>query len=751
MTLHGKSIGRRPSIAASRLLFRRLRERLAAGDASLAELADLVATHLEADVCSVYIVRAGEMLELAATHGLRPESVGQTRLRVGEGLIGLAAAQGEAVNVRDAAGHQAFASRPETGEMAYVSMLAVPVRRAGETLGVIAIQGRHKRRFARIEVETVSTVAMLVGEILAGLGAGRIQASGVGDSLSRRYGGYPLAPGIVRGIALPFGRSTAPQNVLAEDSRTQLDRLDRALADAEASLDALIGEDLPAGHASREVIDAYRLISRGTGWLERVRATIRDGLTAEAAVQQVGAELRARMRRIAEPYLRERLADIEDMVERMLMALGAGRPKPDDASGMILIVRRLGPAELLDWHRRGIAGVAIEEASAGSHAAILARALEIPALAVEAGATEAAQDGDPVLLDAEGGALILRPEREVSEVYERALQARSVRAAELAAWRDRPAVTRDGTAITLMLNVGLALELDQLERTGAEGIGLYRTEISALAAARVPGVAAQAEDYRRVLARAGGRRVVFRTLDLGADKLLPGEPEDAVENPALGWRSLRVGLDRPALLRRQLRALLLGAAGQRLSVMFPMVATVAEFRAARDLLEQEAARVKDPPTAIEVGTMLEVPSLLFQLPGLLAEADFVSLGTNDLMQFLFAADRSAPKLAGRYDVLSAPVLDIVEGLARACAEAGVDFSICGESAGRPLDALAFAAVGVTSLSMSGAAILPVKALLAEADLTALRPVLRDLRRSGAAGDSLREPLAAWGREHGLPL
>ncbi|MCF3946496.1 GAF domain-containing protein [Acidiphilium iwatense] len=737
--------------AASRRLFAKLRERLSAGDSSLAELTELVAAELAVEVCSIYVARPGEMLELVATHGLRLEAVGRTRLRMGEGIIGLAAAKGELLNLADAQNHPEFAYRPETGEDRYASMLAVPVRRAGRTLGVIAVQNTEPRAYSGLEAETISTIAMLLGEILSGLGAGEIPASGFGDSLSRRYAGHPLAPGIVRGAALPFGRSIGPRHVLADDPGAELERLEQAMADAESSLDALMSEHLPSGHATREVLDAYRLISQGTGWLDRVRAGIADGLTAEAAVDQVGAELRGRMRKIADPYLRERLADIEDMVERMLTALGAGTPKPDDASGMILVARRLGPAELLDWHRRGIAGVAIEEASAGGHAAILARALEIPALAVEAGATEAARPGDPALLDAESGALILRPDPEVTALYDRALASRSSRAAELAAYRDRPAETLDGTRLTLMLNVGLAFELDQLARTGAEGIGLYRTEIAALAAARVPGIAAQAAEYRRVIERAGDQRVVFRTLDLGADKLLPGEAEDAVENPAMGWRSLRVGLDRPAILRRQLRALLMGAAGYRLSVMFPMVATVAEFRAARDLLEAEAARLNEGPCEIEVGTMLEVPALLFQLPGLLAEADFISLGTNDLMQFLFAADRGTPRLANRYDVLSAPVLELIEGLAAACAEEEVGFSICGEAAGRPLDALAFAAIGVNTLSMSGASILPVKALLAATDLAILRPVLRELRRAGAAGGSLRDPLTAWAREHGLPI
>jgi phosphotransferase system enzyme I (PtsP) len=303
-------------------------------------------------------------------------------------------------------------------------------------------------------------------------------------------------------------------------------------------------------------------------------------------------------------------------------------------------------------------------------------------------------------------------------------------------------VTKDGTEIKLMLNVGLALELDQLERTGADGIGLYRTEIAALAAGGIPDVAGQAAEYGRVLDRAGGKPVQFRTLDLGADKLLPGEAGSGEENPAMGWRSLRVGLDRPAILRRQLRALLLGAQGRKLSIMFPMVATVEEFRAARDLLEAEAARIRPAPEELEVGSMLEVPALLFQLPGLLAEADFLSVGTND---------RGTPELVDRYDTLSAPVLELLEKLVTSCQEAGVSLSVCGEAAGRPLDALAFAALGITCLSMSGNAILPVKALLVEADLNALRPVLRELRRAGAAGGSIREPLTAWAREHNLAV
>jgi phosphotransferase system enzyme I (PtsP) len=733
----------------TRHLFARLREALASGVASLPDFASLVAQELPADACAIYVTRAGEILELAATCGLNSSAVGRTRLRMGEGIVGIVASSGDALNLPDAQNHPRFVYRPEIGEEAYASMLAMPVKRAGRILGVLALLNRQPRLFTPIEVESVATVAMLLAEIMSRAGATNLPEEGLGDALPRRYAGHILSPGIARGPVLPYGASAPIAQLLTDDPAIELKRLDRAVDAANKSLDGLIAASLPGGNAPRDVLEAYRMVAQSSGWLTRVKEAINDGLTAETAVDKVARDLRERMRRIADPYLRERLADVEDMTGRLMVALGGAKAKPERADGAILLVRRLGPADLLDWHSRGIAGLAIEEASPSGHAAILARALDLPTLQVDRGAVDAAHEGDIALLDAEGATLILRPEPDVIQVYDGALAARSVRAAALLTYRDVPSVTKDGTCMSLMLNVGLALELDQLERTGADGIGLYRTEIAALASGGVPDVAGQAAEYGRVLDRARGRPVQFRTLDLGADKLLPGETGQGEENPAMGWRSLRVGLDRPAILRRQLRALLLGAQGRPLSIMFPMVATVEEFRAARDLLESEAARIRPAPEKLLAGTMIEVPSLLFQLPGLLAEADFVSVGTNDLMQFLFAADRGTPELADRYDTLSAPVLELLERLVTACNEAGVPLSVCGEAAGRPLDALAFAAIGVRTLSMSGNAILPVKALLVEADLTTFRPILRELRRSGAAGGSIREPLAAWGREHNL--
>jgi len=742
-------------MSTPRRLLARLRDLMARGAAPTPELVRLVAAELVSEVCSVYVMRPGEMLELAATEGLRPEAVGRTRLRVGEGIVGLAAATLAPQNLADAQNHPGFAWRPETGEEPYASMLAVPVRRAGRTLGVLAVQNRAPRRYDADEVEVVETVAMLLAELLAA----RVAESGeqaLVDTMPRRFAGVPLAPGLAIGRVLVSGPAAAPRRLIADDPAQEQARLEGAVLRMQRGLDALIAAGLPDGAAradaaaSREILDAYRMVAADTGWLKRVADAVRGGLSAEAAVHRVAGDLRDRMRRITDPYLRERLADIEDMVGRLLAALDDGAAPVVVAPGALLLVRRLGPAELLDWHARGIGGVVIEEASASGHAAILARALGLPALAGARGMLDAAEDGDEVVLDADDGQVILRPEAEVVQVYQRAQDARMARQAGWAALRDHPAATRDGTKVQLMLNVGLALELGQLDATGAAGIGLFRTEIAMLARGAVMDTAEQATVYARVLDAAAGRPVLFRTLDLGGDKLLPGSTATE-ENPAMGWRSLRIGLDRPALLRRQLRALLLAAGGRDLSVMFPMVATVAEFRAARALLRAEVARVRPAPARLSVGTMLEVPALMWQLDALLAEVDFVSVGTNDLLQFLFAADRGTPGLAARYDLLSPPVLELLAQLVAACARAGVPLSVCGEHAARPLEALTLVGLGVTTLSMPAGSVLPIKALLAALDLPALRDLLAAIRRTGAGASSVREPIAAWAREHGLPI
>ncbi len=734
----------------ARRLLTRLRAMMATGVARLPEVVSLVAGELVAEVCSAYGMRGGEILELRATHGLNESAVGRTRLRVGEGIVGLVAATGQILNLADAQNHPAFAYRPETGEEPYASMLAVPVRRGGRILGVLTVQNRATRRYTEDEVEVLETVALLLTETLSVV-ADEAPEKGFFGTVPRHFEAAVLSPGIVLGVAVLHGTSRSPRRLLADDPGPELVRLETALSAMRRELDALIQDQLPDGDAPRDVMDATRRVAADPGWLRRINEAVRGGLSAEAAVHQVASDVRGRMRKIVDPYLRERLADLEDLAERLLTALDGGAEPPPSAEGAILIARRLGPAQLLTWHARGIAGLAIEEGSAGGHAAILARALGLPAVGGARGAVEAVTEGDEVVLDAEDGALILRPETGVYNAYERASLARAARAAGWAKLRDTPCLTLDGTPFRLMMNVGLPQELPQLESTGAHGIGLFRTEIAMMARGAVPDVAEQAAIYRRVLDAAGDRPVMFRTLDLGSDKLLPDHAAPREENPAMGWRSLRVGLDRPAVLRRQLRALLVAAGGRPLSVMFPMVATLAEFRQARALLVAEAARSEPAPSSLQIGTMLEVPALLWQLPDLCREADFVSIGSNDLVQFIFAADRGTPALAERYDIISPPMLSVLESISVSAASCGIPLSVCGEAAARPLDAAVLLALGISTLSMSGSSLLAVKESLQGLDLTAFRPFLDGLRRSSPGYASLREPITAWARDHGLQV
>jgi phosphotransferase system enzyme I (PtsP) len=737
----------------SRRLLARLRDLMARSAASLSELAAVIAAEMVSEVCSIYALRPGEVLELVATHGLRPEAVGRTRLRIGEGLVGLSAATGEILNLPDAQNHPAFAYRPETGEEPFAALLAVPVRRAGRMLGVVVVQNRAARLYAEDEAETLETVAMLLAEPLAAMAANEVGGGDLATTLPRHFVATALVAGLIVGPVVVHGLRPAPTRLLADDPPAEQARFEQAATRMLSGLDQLMvtSGDHPAAAVTRDVLQAYRLIAEDAGWLRRVAERIATGLSAEAAIERAASEVRERMRRITDPYLRERLADIEDLAERLRAALDAGAPTPPVPPGAILLARRLGPAHLLDWHARGIAGVVVEEASAAGHAAIIARALSLPMLGGARGVMAAAESGDLAILDGEEGQLILRPPDDVRRAYQRAARERAARARGFVALARTPAQTRDGTPFRLMINAGLTQELAALDAIGAEGIGLFRTEIAMLARGRMLDVAEQAALYSRVLDAAAGRPVLFRTLDLGGDKLLPEADTGGEENPAMGWRSIRVGLDRPAILRRQLRALLLAAAGRPLSVMFPMVATLGEFLAVKRLLLAERERVRQAPARLSIGSMIEVPALLWQTDELLAAADFVSIGSNDLMQFLFAADRGASALAGRYDVLSPPVLALLAALARRAEAAMVPLSLCGEAAGEPLVALVLVALGITTLSMNAAALVPVKAALTAVDLNAFRAFLAMLRRQGSDGASLRSPLDTWAREHDVPV
>lgn len=742
----------------SRQLLKRLRDVMAgegAGQERLDRIVRLIAQGLVAEVCSCYLLKGG-MLELFATEGLKPEAVHQTRLAIGEGLVGDIAAHARPLALADAQSHPNFAYRPETGEEIFHSLMGAPILRGGRVLGVVVVQNRTKRHYAEDEVETLETVAMVVAELVS---AGLVTeeeaiAAEQGEPLPARLEGLQVHYGVAVGTAVLHRPHIEVRRVVAEDPAAELVRLEAAVGGLQRQLDELFAaSELARGGEHEGVLEAYRMFAEDRGWNAKLKEAIRSGLTAEAAVQKVQNDTRARLAQVVDPYLRERLMDLDDLHHRLLQHLIGDigkRELPDDA---ILIARTMGPAELLDYDRAKLKALVLEEGSATAHVAIIARALDLPAVARVPEIRDQVSAGDRLIVDGGHGVVYVRPGDDVIDSVSTMVAA--TRAAEIrhAGLREMPAISLDGIRVSLNLNAGLLVDLAQLEKTGADGVGLYRTEIGFMVRPRYPSVAEQTLMYSQVLSIAGDRPVVFRTLDAGGDKRLPYLPYDEDENPAMGWRAIRLTLDRPSLLRQQLRALLTASAGRSLSLMFPMVAEVAELVEARQVLELELERLwrigTPAPEKLRVGAMIEVPALLYQLPALLPRVDFLSVGSNDLLQFLFAADRGSPRLAGRYDPLSPPVLSVMSRLIDDATTGGVPVTVCGEMAGRPLEAMTLIGLGFSSLSMSAGALPPVKAMIRSLDVGALSSYLG--RLITAPDRSVREKLRAFAADHKIAI
>jgi phosphotransferase system enzyme I (PtsP) len=750
------------SSTATRRLLRRLRDIMAgAGSAQqrLDRIVRIVAAEMVAEVCSAYIMRAGEVLELFATEGLRPEAVHRTRLRVGEGLVGVIAATARPLALYDAQLHPDFAYRPETGEEIYHSLMGAPILRGGRVLGVLVVQNRHPRQYSEDEIEVLQTIAMVVAELAA---SGDLvnpveMAQGRGGMLAVRLGGIRLNPGLAIAPAVLHEPRLVIRQVVAEDVAAELERLRGAVSAMRVAIDELVEASGGLGVGEhRDIIETYRMFAADRGWVSRIAEAVKSGLTAEAAVQKVLDDTRARMMQIGDPYLRERLVDFEDLANRLQLYLAGRQPGAaalDLPGEFVLVARSMGPAELLDYAHRRLVGLVLEEGSPTAHVAIVARAFDIPVLGRVADATSRIEAGDIVVLDADHAQILIRPSEDIHQAVAAAIDARTRRRAFYDTLREVPAHSRDGVAIRLLLNAGLLADLAQLSATGAEGIGLFRTELPFMVRSTLPGVKDQTEYYRNVFEQAAGKPVVFRTLDVGGDKVLPYLPHVEEDNPAMGWRAIRIGLDRPAMLREQLRALVRAAAGECLYVKFPMIAAVAELERTRAILDMEleraAAEGRALPKSVKIGVMLEVPSLLWQLEALCARIHFLSLGTNDLAQFLFACDRGNPRLAERYDLLSAPMLALFRQVVAKTRAAEVPLSVCGEMAGSPVEAMALIALGLRTLSMAATAIGPVKMMIRSLDIGKLESYLSEI--GGRCDHSLRSKLEAYARDHGVAL
>ncbi len=739
----------------SRRLLGRLRDAMAsdeAGQARLNKITHLIADSIHSEVCSIYLFRDDDTLELCATEGLNQESVHQTRMKLGEGLVGRVAKTRQIVNTPNAPSEKGFRYMPETGEEVFSSFLGIPVQRLGEALGVLVVQSREAREFSADEVYALEVVAMVLAEMTE-LGA----FVGEGAALSARH----QQPVLIRGNSGQEGSAeghvwlheprVVVTNPIADDPVRELKRLSEAVEELRVGVDKMLDMAKTADQEHREVLEAYRMFANSKGWMRRMEEDISRGLSAEAAVEKEQSLARSRMGKVKDNYLRERMSDLDDLSNRLLRILtGQGRETGAEMPGdPILIARNIGPAELLDYGR-SLRGIVLEEGSVGSHAVIVARALAIP-LVVRAGRiiTEAL-NGDHIMVDGDQGIVHLRPDDKVVAAFREKISMQADALKRYASIRDKRAETLCGSVVSLHMNAGLMADLPSLDGSGAEGVGLFRTELQFLVRNKMPTRTELAELYSRVLDAGHGKRVVFRTLDIGSDKVLPYMKPNDEPNPALGWRAIRVGLDKPGIMRMQLQALMRAANGRPLTVMFPFVAQFEEYSAARAEVEKTISRENRLghvlPETIEIGAMLETPSLAFAPQKFFEEVEFLSIGGNDLKQFFFAADRENERVRRRYDTLNVSFLSLIEMIVERCERSNTPLSFCGEDAGRPIEALCLAAIGLRTLSMRPASIGPVKSLLRRSNLDDVRKVIADARHRGEM--SVRPAVMDYLRQQG---
>jgi phosphotransferase system enzyme I (PtsP) len=749
--------------AGPRVLLRRLREIMAepiSAQDRLDKVVKQIAANMVAEVCSVYVLRSDGVLELYATEGLKPEAVHRAALRIGQGLVGTIAAEARTLSLSDAQSHPAFRYLPETGEEIYHAFLGVPILRAGRTLGVLVVQNRAHRAYADEEIEAMQTTAMVMAEMIAVGELEGLARPGTSLDLKRPISanGIGLCDGLGLGHVVLHEPRVVVTALIGENADQESARLDQAIAGLRLFVDDMLSRDDIGHHGEhRDILEAYRMFAHDRGWVRRMHEAIRNGLSAEAAVEKVQSDTRARMQRQIDPFLRERLHDFDDLANRLLRVLMDKPHGPGEADlprDAVIVARNMGAAELLDYQRANVRGLVLEEGGPTSHVTIVARALGIATVGRAENIVSLVDNGDPIIVDGSSGEVHIRPAADVEAAYVEKVRFRARRQEQYQLLRGRSAITRDSHRVRLMMNAGLLVDLPHMAESGAEGIGLFRTELQFMIAATMPKLGEQTALYRAVLDAAGGKPVTFRTLDVGGDKVLPYLRIAQEENPAMGWRAIRLGLDRPGLMRRQLRALMLAAVGRELRIMLPMITELDEVRRVRHLIERELAHLKrhghGVPETLLLGAMVEVPALLWQLDELFGVADFVSVGSNDLLQFMTASDRGNMRVASRFDALSRPFLRALRSILRAGERAGVPVTLCGEMAGNPLAAMALIGIGYRSLSMSAAAIGPVKAMTLALDAGKLAAGLDRCLDAGDGGADVRGWLSDYADAEAIP-
>jgi len=726
-----------------------------------------IAEGMQTEVCSLYLFDPqGERLVLRSTFGLDRDSVGKVSMRLSEGLVGMVIESGAPVSVADAISHPRYKYFPETGEERFHSFVGVPVQESRQkAIGVMVAQTLSRRKFTKSDERLLRTAATQVAQILSHFrlretlatkekeraeyrrrmieanrqlkdyekvgGKARIKAP---QKIRRpRLVGLPAAPGFAQGVGHVVGTflSTIDRNQRVRDVKAERKRLDEALDRSRAELEVLKARMAPLmPEQDLKIFDGHRLILEDDEFVGRIRDTVEKGFSAESALFRVIDELSAQMLAVADGYLRERATDFRDVGHRVLRHLRQEDRHGAYAKPTILVAEELTLSQLTLVSHENLAGIALQSGGVTSHAAILARSFEIPTVVGIEHLMESVVEGDHLVLDGNSGVVYVNPPADVEKDYQGMTRRYEAFKRELMEDGNAPAATRDGHRVMMLANIALLADVHLAMRYGAEGVGLLRSEFSFLTYEDFPDENQQLALYNRMLEAVGGRKpVTIRTLDIGADKYPPYMRVPREENPFLGWRSIRISLEMSGLFKVQLRAILRAAARYNVRILFPMISSLEELRRAKELLAESQAELYkeglEHNPNIEVGIMVEVPSAVWLAPRLAREVDFFSIGTNDLIQYLLAADRNNPKVAHLYEAFHPAVISAIAEVVNVARAADKEVGICGEMASDPLATLLLVGMGLDELSLSPLFIPVVRKLIREVDFQTTRLIARE--------------------------